>query len=157
MNYKRLARILPVIMVLLLLITAAPSCITIKRHKPVTGTGTGTASPTPPRGPTGTINTGASVAIASQTINPTGGTIAVQKPGDPLDGLQIISTAQFLSGCQAIPDIRSTDYQSFLRTIFQPYYPTHYHRKWRGIFRGTGKGEDTGADTARPLCHGILL
>jgi hypothetical protein len=44
-------------------------------------------APQPAR--TGDITTGRKVEIASQSINPTGGSIVVNKPGDPLDGFVI--------------------------------------------------------------------
>jgi len=42
----------------------------------------------PPK-PTGFINTGQSTPLASETVGPNGGTVTVQNPGDPLDGLEI--------------------------------------------------------------------
>jgi len=42
----------------------------------------------PPR-PTGTVSTGPSLIVASQVVGTSGGGVKVQKPGDPLDGLEI--------------------------------------------------------------------
>ena len=42
----------------------------------------------PPR-PTGTITAGPSTVVTSQIIDANGGTVKVEKPGDPLDGLQL--------------------------------------------------------------------
>jgi len=42
----------------------------------------------PPR-PTGTLSTGATTPLASTTVSPAGGSLVIQKPGDPLDGLEI--------------------------------------------------------------------
>jgi len=42
----------------------------------------------PPK-PTGTVATGAPTPLTSSPIGPNGGTVTVQKPGDPLDGLEI--------------------------------------------------------------------
>lgn len=47
------------------------------------------ASPAQSTGVTGTISTGAKVDMVTTTVSPSGGTVAVVKPGDPLDGLQI--------------------------------------------------------------------
>ncbi len=41
-------------------------------------------------GSSGTIKTGKSVTVASSTVAPSGGTVSVVKPGDPLDGLSIV-------------------------------------------------------------------
>ena len=43
----------------------------------------------PPK-PTGSISTGDRASLTSGTVAPSGSTIAVQKQGDPLDGLQIV-------------------------------------------------------------------
>lgn len=49
----------------------------------------GGASTERPTTPTGDISTGPTVQLASQVVEPSGGTIVVSKPGDPLDGLTI--------------------------------------------------------------------
>ncbi|MCK9355830.1 MAG: hypothetical protein M0R22_01595 [Dehalococcoidia bacterium] len=49
----------------------------------------GGASTERPATPTGDISTGPTVQLASQVVEPSGGTIVVSKPGDPLDGLTI--------------------------------------------------------------------
>jgi hypothetical protein len=46
----------------------------------------------PPR-PTGTVNIGPATLVSSRVIEPSGGTVTVQKPGDPLDGLELIVPA----------------------------------------------------------------
>jgi len=42
----------------------------------------------PPK-PTGYINTGQPTPLATENVGPNGGAVTVQKPGDPLDGLEI--------------------------------------------------------------------
>lgn len=39
--------------------------------------------------PTGTILMGPALVIASQVVEPSGGSVTVRKPGDPLDGLDL--------------------------------------------------------------------
>jgi hypothetical protein len=61
------------------------------------GTATGPTRPHPPVR-TGDITTGPKAQVASQSIDSSGGTIAVSKPGDPLDGLVIDVPPQAFSG-----------------------------------------------------------
>jgi len=42
----------------------------------------------PPR-PTGSLTTGLEIPLALETVEPSGGTVTVDKPGDPLDGMEI--------------------------------------------------------------------
>lgn len=46
----------------------------------------------PPR-PTGAVNTGPATLLYSQVIESSGGTVTVEKPGDPLDGLELVVPA----------------------------------------------------------------
>ncbi len=39
--------------------------------------------------PTGVVSTGPTLVVSSQIVEPSGGSVKVQKPGDPLDGLEI--------------------------------------------------------------------
>jgi hypothetical protein len=66
-----------------------------KKTSPVASTG-----PTRPRQParTGAITTGTKVQAASQSVDPSGGMVAVNKPGDPLDGFVIDVPAKSYSG-----------------------------------------------------------
>jgi hypothetical protein len=60
-----------------------------KEHLPEDSPGTdGPTANRPPR-PTGTITTGPSAMVASQVIDANGGTARVDKPGEPLDGLEL--------------------------------------------------------------------
>ena len=60
-----------------------------KEHLPQDSPGTsGPTANRPPR-PTGTITTGPSAVVASQVIDANGGTVRVDKPGEPLDGLEL--------------------------------------------------------------------
>ncbi len=55
---------------------------------------TTSSSPAPaaasPRGITGTITTGSTLAASTTSVPPGGGVITVNKPGDPLDGMKLI-------------------------------------------------------------------
>ncbi len=55
------------------------------------GSSQGNSSPSAPRPPrpTGTIGAGPATVVASQVVEPSGGTVRVSKPGDPLDGLEL--------------------------------------------------------------------
>ena len=67
--------------------------------------GGGQTTPRPPR-PTGSISTGEAVPLASDTVPPSGGTITVERPAEPLDGLEI----RVPSG--SYPDSRSFEVSS---------------------------------------------
>jgi len=60
----------------------------VKKNTTTTAASTGPTRPHPPVR-TGTITTGAKTQVASQSIDSSGGIIAVDKPGDPLDGFVI--------------------------------------------------------------------
>jgi hypothetical protein len=60
-----------------------------KEHLPQDSPGTGGPTANRPPRPTGTITTGPSAMVASQVIDANGGTVRVDKPGEPLDGLEL--------------------------------------------------------------------
>ena len=75
--------ILSVMLILVLLISGCGPLGAAKGKAPTTATST------TPSGITGSIITGKTVASSSINVAPGGGTISVNKPGDPLDGLKI--------------------------------------------------------------------
>jgi hypothetical protein len=115
MNYGELRRLLLVLLPVMLLVTSATSCGSVDVddildkagevaedagkivRDAIGGTdgdaadeqpGGGRTVSRPPR-PTGTIQVGPALVVASQVVASSGGSVKVQKPGDPIDGLEI--------------------------------------------------------------------
>jgi hypothetical protein len=82
-----------------------------------------TSIPTTPRGITGSIKTGKMVAASSVNVAAGGGTISVNKPGDPLDGMQIdIPSGAYASSKQFKISYAPVESQSF-GADFNPVTP----------------------------------
>ncbi|OGO16183.1 MAG: hypothetical protein A2Z02_02255 [Chloroflexi bacterium RBG_16_48_7] len=82
----------------IVLIASSLSCITIKAPGKTGSQGGSSSSKTRPHPPvrTGDITIGPKVDLASQSVGPSGGIIAVAKPGDPMDGFVIsVSPSSF--------------------------------------------------------------
>ncbi len=66
--------------------------------KSVTTPPTQAAKAAPPRGTTGTIATGKTVAAASAKVSSSGGTLAVSQPGTPITGMELTVPAKAYTG-----------------------------------------------------------
>ena len=64
---------------------------------------------------TGTIFTDTPVELATTQIDTSGGTITVDKPGDPLNGLQLDRSRECLQRQPDIQGVVSTDHNEYLR------------------------------------------
>lgn len=90
-----------------------------KTSKPAQDTEQAATYPPPPPLVTGKVNAGAPAVVASQSIGPSGGTLAVNKPGDPLDGLQI----EIPSGAYTDEKVFKVSYAPISSTTFQHIDP----------------------------------
>lgn len=78
------------LLVSIILGSISTSCVRVIKYSDKEQGASGQASSTDiPKAVTGTITTGAKVDLITTTISPSGGTITVTMPGDPVDGLKI--------------------------------------------------------------------
>jgi antitoxin component YwqK of YwqJK toxin-antitoxin module len=84
---RHLFRILPLLFALSLIVAAYPSCGVGNSQQESIGAGAGSEQGVEPV--SGEFVTGPEVELARATIPVEGGTVTVDKPGDPLDGLSI--------------------------------------------------------------------
>lgn len=79
-----------ILLISIILGSITASCVRVIKYSDKEQGAAGQASSTDiPKAVTGTITTGAKVDLITTTISPSGGTITVTMPGDPVDGLKI--------------------------------------------------------------------